>query len=118
MKSRYTLTGPCSNCPFRCDKPFYLDNERVDEIADELLAQRDFMCHKTTEFTDDGEVEIVARTRACGGAMATLEREGRSTQMQRITERLGGKVATPDPDAPVYDSIEEWREAMHEVNCG
>jgi hypothetical protein len=117
--SRYTLPGPCSNCPFRNDQPSYLRPERVIEIGTALLNQEDFMCHKTVEYVEDDEgmtEGITApKTRACGGAMATLAREGKGTQMQRITERVGGKVAEFAPDIPVYDSIAEWVHAKNGV---
>lgn len=109
---RYSLPGPCANCPFRSDRPFYLNPDRVDEIADALEAGQGFTCHKTVDYTEDGP-EVNDRGRECGGAMATLEREGRPNQGMRIAERLGFYDPTRiDPDAPVYDSIDEWREAM------
>lgn len=114
-KSRYTLTGPCSNCPFRNDQPSYLRPDRVAEIGDALLDGQDFWCHKTVDYSDAPDASsrdgVVGRTRACGGAMATLLNEGRSTQMKRITERLGLPVADTDPEAPVYESIEAWARA-------
>jgi hypothetical protein len=113
-KSRYTLPGPCSNCPFRNDQPSYLRPERVVEIGTAILNQEDFMCHKTVDYTED-EGRTAAKTRVCGGALATLDREGKSTQMQRITERLGMPVATFAPDLPVYDSVAEWVHAKNGV---
>jgi len=88
-----------------------LQPERIEEIAESLLMGQDFMCHKTIDYTDDG-AEVVSRTRSCAGAVATLERENKSPQLKQISERLGFKVATIDPDAPVYDSIDEWAEAL------
>ncbi len=120
MKSRneFTLTEPCSNCPFRTDLTFYLDASRINEIADALENQLTFNCHKTTYFTDDGEVDIGPKTRACAGARAVMANEGRSMQMERISERLGIRVADLKPDAPVDDSIEDWRRRMLEVSGG
>lgn len=112
VPSRYTLPGPCSNCPFRRDLPIELRPERVVEIAETLLNGNEFECHKTVDYSGD-EPATVARTRVCGGAVATLAREGKDTQMSRITERLGGKLATIDPEAPVFDSVAEWATAMN-----
>lgn len=119
-KSRYTLAGPCSNCPFRNDQPSYLKPERVIEIAETLLAQEEFYCHKTVDYPDNPETGgadpvVGGRARVCGGATATMAREGRSTQMERITERLGLPVAEADSEAPVYDSIAEWVRAKNGV---
>jgi len=111
-KSRYTLSGPCSNCPFRNDKKFELRPERVIEIAEDLLNGVDFFCHKTVDYSGE-EAAVAAKTRACGGAIATLAKSGRSTQMERISGRLGLPIATPDPDASVYSSIEKWVEGMN-----
>lgn len=113
--NRYTLKAPCSNCPFRADRSFHLHPDRVDEIADSLLSGNEFWCHKTVDYTD-GDGERASRTRACAGARATLECEGLSTQLQQITERFGGTVAELDPDLPVYESINTWREAMKRVD--
>lgn len=113
---RYSLRGPCSNCPFRSDKPFYLHPERVDEIADSLERGESFSCHKHNDFDEDGQAVPTQSERECGGVMATLEREERPNQMMRIAERLGMyNPANLDPNAPVFDSIEEWRDAMHEL---
>ena len=44
--------------------------------------------------------------------MATLERMGRPSQVMRISEGLGMYDRHRiDPDAPVCDSIDEWRDA-------
>lgn len=117
-KSTYTLKGPCSNCPFRNDQESYLRPDRVVEIGNALLRGEEFHCHKTVDYStenEEGETEgrVAAKTRVCGGAMATLHREGRDTQMERITARLGLPVAETDPDAPVYDSIAEWVRAKN-----
>ena len=116
MKTRYTLAGPCANCPFRNDQPAYLRPERIREIGEALLFGQDFWCHKTVDHGDDADecsdelstYQPSARTRACGGAMATLHNEGKATQMEQITERLGFPVAVTDPDSPVFSSIAEW----------
>jgi hypothetical protein len=111
---KFSLSGPCADCPFRSDKRFELRPSRVDEIADALLNDDGFTCHKTIEYDDsDGTPTITRDARECGGAMATLEKMNRPSQVMRIAERLGMYERHQiDPDAPVYDSINEWRHAM------
>lgn len=44
--------------------------------------------------------------------MATLERMDRPSQVMRVEERLGMYDRHQiDPDAPVYRSVDEWRDA-------
>lgn len=128
---KYELTGPCRNCPFRNDTPTYLRAERAEEISDSLMSGSTFPCHKTVDYTssdedtgdegadddgegadDDGEGRLTERSQSCGGAMATMERNGFANQMMRIAERLGLYDANKiDPAAPVYSSLHEWVEA-------
>ena len=113
LMGKYSLKGPCADCPFRKDKPFYLDPTRVDDIADVLLDGGGFTCHKTVDYSDDDGPRVTRDGRECGGAMVTLEKIDRPNQGMRIAERLGMyDRAAMDMDAPVYDSIEEWREVM------
>ncbi len=115
MSKPYTLTTPCKDCPFRSDIDFYLSPDRVRQIATELHANGgDFYCHKTLDYGRDdhgGEFDpsMEPRARVCAGALSTLENEERPTQTMRIAERLGIYDRTAlDPDAPVYESINEW----------
>lgn len=108
-QNRYTLTRPCADCPFRSDVPFELNIERAEDVAAGLLSgQSEFWCHKTVDYSESSG-QIVARTRACAGARATLANEGRSTTLLQLSERIGeGTVARLDPDLPVHSSIGEW----------
>jgi hypothetical protein len=112
---KFSLRGPCADCPFRNDRPFFLTPERVDEIADSLHADLGFSCHKTNAFDeDDGQAVVTENSRECGGVMAMLERMDRPSQVMRIGERLGMYDRHRiDSDAPVYDSIDEWRDAKN-----
>lgn len=118
---RYALKGPCADCPFRTSLPIPLHPSRAAEIAHSLRAGESFTCHKTVVYSDDlgdgvGEVDDRhAGARECGGAMAVLERQGIPNQGMRIAERLGlYEPEQIDADAPVFDSLDEWVEAM----CG
>jgi hypothetical protein len=115
--SRFTLAGPCASCPFRTDMPVPLREGRVREIADSIQVGEDFMCHKTVDYScdddeDSGDGRVANKTRVCGGARATLAKQGSESQMERITGRLGLKVTPIDPEAPVFDSVREWVTAM------
>lgn len=62
--------GPCADCPFRSDRPFFLSPERVDEIADASHADLGFSCHGTNDFDqDDGQATVIE----FGGVMARPE---------------------------------------------
>lgn len=110
----YALRGPCHNCPFRNDRFFYLGADRARQIARSIRSGGSFSCHKTTEYRpidDNGGEDMVATSASkfCGGALATLEREGQPNQIMRIADRLGLYDPTKlDPDAPVFDSLDEW----------
>lgn len=111
----YGLTTPCHDCPFRNDIRPFIRSERVWEIQ-EGLVRGEFPCHKTTEHRDDeeGEPEYVPTDGEihCAGALILMEKLGESSQMMRISERLGLYDRTKlNMAAPVYDSWEEMYEA-------
>jgi hypothetical protein len=112
-RNPYGLTSPCDNCPFRSDVKPYIRAARVREI-ERSLVRSEFPCHKTMKHEDDGEEGSVYVPSGgeihCAGALILMEKEGRSSQMMRISGRLG--LYDPSKlkmDAPVYDSFS----AMH-----
>ena len=114
MKERkpYGLTTPCDNCPFRTDVPPYLNPDRVREI-ERSLVRAEFPCHKTTKHDDDEGYVPSKGEMHCAGALILMEREGRSSQMMRIAERL--KLYDPrklDMNAPVFDSFQAMADAQ------
>ncbi len=114
---KHDLATPCPECPFRTDIDGYLAPGRCREIAESLFRGGSFPCHKTTvpaEY-EDGEEDLVAgpNSQQCAGASIFLQHQGMSTQMERITERLGMNVATLDMDAPVARNLDEMK-AVHE----
>lgn len=113
----YTLTHPCSNCPFRKDRPFPLPAARVEEIRDGL-ERGDFTCHKTTIDTEEGDERMDGpKAQHCAGALILLEKLERPSQMMRICERLGFYDRTKlKMDAPVYDTFEEMIEGCDRAN--
>lgn len=109
----YNLSKPCANCPFRNDIPGYLARERVIEIAESVLNQQSFPCHKTTVEDDGdeavGELVSTADSEQCAGAEIFAAFHGRSSQMARIAERLGLPVARLDMTSPVCRSVTEMK---------
>jgi hypothetical protein len=118
-KGYWSMTTPCNNCPFRNDKPpFGLRPGRVREIA-VALERTTFTCHKTTVHNDDDDDPGMIdgpNARHCAGALILMEKNGSSSQMMRIAERLG--LYDPkrlDLDAPVYDDWEAAAAAQEEI---
>lgn len=108
---KHTMATPCENCPFRTDIRGYLREDRIREIAESLFRGASFPCHKTTEAweDDDGDSDMVESedSQQCAGAEIFLAKQGMSTQMSRIAERLGMKVSKLNMKAPVCRSVSE-----------
>lgn len=120
---KFDLAKPCELCPFRNDlKRGYLREGRIVDIVRGLFRQESFFCHKTVDYSDldeEGESRSSVadlNVQACAGAEIFLMKQGTSTQMGRLAERLG--VAKKlDEDAPVCGSLEEMLKAHgHEVD--
>lgn len=110
MSKPYTLKSPCADCPFRCDVGRYLSPHRAQEIMHESYEDSNFYCHKTVDYSDeDGQGEVVSKSRVCAGFLVTMEKEGVANQPTRIAERLGlYRREDMDLDASTYDSMDEW----------
>lgn len=105
----FNLIRPCAECPFRTDVKGYLRGGRAREIANSLLRDATFTCHKTNEYDDDGEPEETSKSEHCAGALILLEKMGMPNQMMRIAGRL--RFYDPeklDMDAPVFDCDSEF----------
>lgn len=93
MNKHAVAPAPCGNCPFRKDVPIYLHAARRQGIANALTAGSEFYCHKTTVDAEgpDGECtrEVAADSSICAGAAKAVMAAGGTTQMMRISERLG-----------------------------
>lgn len=115
LPGRYSLPGPCGNCPFRLELPIELGPGRADEIAASLQDDwGSFTCHKTNEFDEEGNPRVTPASRECGGAMATQLREGRPSVGYRLAVAHGWQVMSLPQAlaAPVFDTLAEWAEAM------
>lgn len=105
---------PCAKCPFRAEfrgESDYLRPGRRREIVRALLTgQSGFPCHETVTHAedDDGEPICVNRRaeRECAGVLLVLHREGASTQMSRISERLGS--FDPDEFVAAHAGVALW----------
>jgi len=115
---KYDLKKPCEQCPFRSDKPFPLDHDRVMEITNGLLYENTpFSCHKTT--TSIGRTNNHKEAQHCGGALIFMEKNDNAHQMMRIMERLGMYDRTKlDMDSPVFDDQREMADVCSEMNGG
>lgn len=80
--------APCAKCPFRMDVPIYLRAARRSEIAASLLRGETFPCHATVEHDEEGDA-CGGEWTPCSGAEKALMAVGQTTQMARISARLG-----------------------------
>lgn len=126
------LKTPCKDCPFRCDKPGYILEDRAREIGEAVVAGENFHCHKTLNYEGECDgVDIVANSpqrQMCGGAMILAEKvnKGREggpgvlvNQFARIANRMG--LFNPDDldvDAPVFNSVQEMVEHNRSKKSG
>lgn len=105
----YGLTKPCPKCPFRSDIEPYIRPARVREI-ERSLVRAEFPCHETTGVK--GEASAEGGTMHCAGALILMEKEGWSSQMMRISERVGlYDHRKLDMVAPVYETFDEMHAA-------
>ncbi len=114
---KYTRKSPCSNCPFRSDRPFHLRPGRVREI-EHSLDRGEFPCHKTVDYDQDEDTTTTTGNEQevhCAGALILLEKLERPSQMMRICERIGLYDRRKlDMNAPVYDDFEQMERGCSE----
>ncbi len=112
---KYTMTQPCSLCPFRDDdKRLTVSVERLQEFA-----YNEFPCHQTAEYQEaqnehsgDGGYVGTADSQHCAGSLIFHEHLEQPHQMMRIAERLGMYDRTKlNMDAPVFQSWQEVEDA-------
>jgi hypothetical protein len=91
------MLQPCSQCPFQSDRRFGLTSQRCEEIADGLLHDRWFPCHKTID---------LPKQQPCIGAVRFLENVT-GDYRSNVTFRLAMRHVSPegiDRTIPVYQS--------------
>lgn len=118
----FKLKSPCNNCPFLKSPYFYLRPEFREEIAESLLHDKSFPCHKTVNYenfdtveNEEGEEEQVydpsGKEQHCAGALIVMVK-GREL-WDNFLFRLSHLANLFDPgkldmSANVYDSLEEF----------
>jgi hypothetical protein len=106
---KYTMTIPCSECPFRRDRAGFLKRERAQQIANDLLAEGDqcrpFVCHKTIGLLGDNEQH-------CAGALIIMEKNHQSNLVMALAQRYAGlNLAKLDVGHPhVFHKMKEFIE--------
>lgn len=119
----FKLTRPCGNCPFRHDIDFYLPVGRRIEIAQSLLSDKTFPCHKTVHYEtipcernawseDHSVYEYQGDEQHCAGALIALQKS--SGLFSNFLLRLAylAKMLEPSKlrlDSPVL-TLEEFQE--------
>lgn len=96
-----------------------LTKKRIKEIAG-MMTSKDggaFPCHKTLDYSGDGDGLYRETSQHCAGALIFAEKNGNSTQMMRIAERLGMYdaavlMANQENVDMVFDSISEMKKAI------
>lgn len=86
-KTQWRMPKQCKDCPFAESGPGAFLREtlrdgRMQEIEQDLLQGKHFMCHKTTKETGNGK-ELL-----CAGAIEWAEARGVTSQYQRVCERV------------------------------
>lgn len=112
----FTMTAPCSHCPFRSDIPGYLRRGRAAEIVRAMIEDgQTFSCHETTVSDEDEDGSPARRevdtTQHCAGAMILLEKLGVPNRGMFLAVRF----EMYDPTrlrmaSPVFDTAEEFIE--------
>lgn len=85
----FKLKRPCPKCPFVKGNG-YLRRDRARQIATDIANGATFACHQTTTYNDEtGEMESLAESQFCAGALIMMEKQNAPNQIMRIAERLG-----------------------------
>lgn len=119
MPAPYTLTDPCTHCPFRTDTGQAITAERAADLAEDISTTSTFYCHQTLPRDNDDEAprhdgtpdveRLGTRTRACAGALIVLEKSHQASAPMRMGQALG--LYDPNRlnmDAPTYDTLNAW----------
>lgn len=104
---KFNLTSPCADCPFRTDIAFYLRKSRRQGIADALLHDETFACHKTVR-------QRKVEEQHCGGALGVLAKSGHLFDNWRLRFAAMLGLFKPDKlkfDAPVFETMQDFVDA-------
>jgi hypothetical protein len=110
---KYDMTKPCAKCPFVRGTQMRLRPDRIRDIERSVNQHNGatFPCHETLDYSDGDGGRDTDKTTHCAGALIYIEKQGVSSQMMRIAERLGmydrRKLAD---EGLVWDDVDEWVE--------
>jgi hypothetical protein len=105
---------PCDDCPFRTDLPPHgLRPERAADIAAGLMANDDFPCHKTVDYSNDSNGIVSSQSTRCVGAAIFLEQVRPGGMAANLMFRFAIRKGELNPDQlsktiPVYGSISDF----------
>lgn len=88
---KFNLHEPCDGCPF-LKVGGVKQLRRAREIAMAMASTQgaSFACHKTLDYSDEGEGRETPGTQHCAGGLVFMEKVNPSgTQLIRIMERIG-----------------------------
>lgn len=113
MTNLFGLTSPCKDCPFRTDIAFFLRDGRRKEIADDLLHDKIFPCHKTTsgEWDEDtGQYASTGDEMQCAGALIVMLKSGEFERnwIFRLAADRWLDMDKVDLGAPVFNSLADF----------
>lgn len=114
---KFGLTSPCADCPFLKEPYFFLEQGRRKEIAEALLHDQTFPCHKTVDYSKydqhDGVYVFTPedKTHQCAGALITMKK-GKEL-FSNFLFRLAVMAKMFDPDklnmkTNTYNSLSEF----------
>ncbi len=104
----FNLKKPCKDCPFLKSKERFLCDSRYKEIAEDLVNDKSFSCHKTNDFDSEGMAIETTKTEHCAGALIMLEKMDNPNQFMNIGRFFGlYDPSNLDMNSDVYDSFNE-----------
>lgn len=108
---RFDLKRPCKACPFRTDRPGYLDPARAAEIVTNLLEDDYswFGCHESTVADEKGDLYCGDETQHCHGSLQFLLATTGLNIASRLAVLTGElKLDELDRSIPVATSKEDF----------
>lgn len=98
----FVMAKPCKSCPFRNDVFPFL---RVARIVGIIKAPA-FACHNTVDYGEEGNANVVERSKQCAGRAIMLMRDAAPDTFMQASQRMNvsdwTKLDLADPD--VYRS--------------
>lgn len=107
------MRQPCKDCPFRSDAPHHgLSLATSRRILDDILGDTGFPCHKTVDYSEEGQWRLTEKTTHCVGAVIFTEhvRPGgfKGNLSFRSTALFSDELNDLDFQTPVFKTVEEF----------